>query len=412
VEGYILLRNGQPVECNVADAAYTTGMLQCQDTGLAEATQYTYTVEAFDVGGNVSAPSAPFVVQTSDATPPSTPGNVTATAGSCTKATVSWSPSQDNTGVTEYLLFMGLSPGSLTQVATAGGTAKSYSNSTLSPATTYYFAVEAEDKYHNISYMSSAASVTTPSLPVAPPNVLAAATSTTKATVTWSPSTGGLPIAHYMVYKGTSPTSLSLVATVNNSPYNDSTLSASTTYYYAVQAADNGKPPAQSGLSAPVAVTTFGPPSVPANLSPTPLSCTKVSLTWSASTAASGLKIANYRVYKGSSASNMTQLAITTTTTYTDTKDSAQTTYFLRRSVGRHRHASGPLGNLGAGAGHHLRLSFGARKPDADTGLCQQDHFDVVDRGQRRPADCQLSRVRGRLAHHHDPVGHHHRHNV
>lgn len=319
VAGYNILRDGVVVG--------TTGELVYQDLGLLEATNYTYTVQAFDLGGNVSQPTAPVVVQTSDVTPPTPPATLTATAGSCTKATLTWSASQDNTGVSQYLISMGLSPNAMSQVATTYGTTTTYGNGTLSPGTTYYFLVQAEDKDRNISYPSPVVAVTTPALPVAPPNVLATASSETKISVTWSPATGGLPIAHYMVYKGASPTSLSLQATVNGTTYTDTSVLASTTYYYAVQSADTGKPPSQSGLSSPVSVTTFGPPSVPANLTATPSSETKVSLTWSASVSG-GLPIANYRVYKGTTASNMTQLAITTNTTYSDTKDTAQTTYY------------------------------------------------------------------------------------
>jgi fibronectin type 3 domain-containing protein len=324
VVGYHILRgllNGPQIVVN------TTGTLYYQDLGLTEATTYTYTVEAFDLAGNVSAPSTPVSVQTTNVTPPTTPGNVTAAASACTKATVNWSPSTDNTGVTEYLVWMGLSANALTQVGIAAGTGTSYGNSTLSPATTYYFGIQAEDKNHNISYMSTIASVITPALPGAPSNVLPKATSTTKASVTWTAPTGGLAIAHYMVYRGTSSSSLSQVATVNNTSYTDTTLSASTTYYYAIQAADSGQPPAQSGLSAPVSVTTYAPPSVPANLAATPLSSTKVSVTWSPAVSG-GLPIGNYHVYKGTSPSTLTQLALTPNTTYTDITDTTQTAYY------------------------------------------------------------------------------------
>jgi fibronectin type 3 domain-containing protein len=321
VVGYYILRDG----VNIA----TTGTLYFQDSGLTEATTYTYTVEAFDLAGNVSAPSAPVSVQTINVTPPTTPGNVTVTASACTKATLKWSPSTDNTGITEYLVWMGLSANALTQVAVAGGSATSYGNSNLSPATTYFFGVQAEDKNHNISYMSTIVSVTTPALPVAPPSVTAKPLSTTKVSVTWtsSPSAGGLSIAHYMVYKGTSASSLSQVATVNNTSYNDTTDTASTTYYYAVQATDSGQPPSQSGLSATVSATTYAPPSVPLNLTATPLSCTKVSLTW-APAVSGGLPLGNYHVFKGTTASNMTQLALTPNTTYTDITDTTQSTYY------------------------------------------------------------------------------------
>jgi fibronectin type 3 domain-containing protein len=324
VAGYNLFRSA----ANIPQAQIATvGTLYYQDSGLTEATTYTYNVQSFDLAGNVSPLSAPFNVQTSDITPPTTPGNVTVTAVACTRATMTWSPSTDNTGITEYLLFMGMSQGSLMQVAIAGGTATSYSNSTLSPATTYYFAVQAEDKNHNISYMSAIVAVTTPALPLAPANVLAKPTSTTKVAVTWSAPTGGLTIAHYIVYRGSSISAMSQIVTVLATSYNDLSVAPATKYYYSVQAADTGTPPAQSGLSAPVAVTTYSPPAAPANLVATPISCTKVSLTWSASVSG-GLPIANYRVFKGSSATGLTQLAITTNISYTDITDAAQTTYY------------------------------------------------------------------------------------
>ena len=319
VAGYYVFRNGQK--------AGTTGTLYYQDSGLTEATTYTYTVEAFDLAGNISAETAPVNVQTSDTTPPSTPANVVAKAVACTKATVTWSASKDQTGVTQYLLFMGLSPNSLAQVASTGGSTTSYSNSTLSPATTYYFAVQAEDKYHNISYMSKAAAVTTPVLPVAPTGVSLSVPSVTKVTVTWSASTGGLPIAHYMVYRGTSPSSLSQIGVASGTSYNDLTVTPATKYYYGVQAADSGTPPAQSGISNPVPVTTLSPPSAPSNLAAKPVSCTKITLTWSPA-ASGGLPIANYRIYKGSSLASLAQLTITTMTSYTDANVLPQTMYY------------------------------------------------------------------------------------
>ncbi len=325
VAGYSISRNGTPIVCNAA--AITDGMLYCQDSGLSEATTYTYTVQAYDVGGNMSVPSTPVTVTTTDVTPPTAPSGVAVSAVACTRATLTWKASQDNTGISAYLLWMGLSPDSLTQVATASGTTLQYSNSTLSPATTYYFGVEAQDKNRNVSYMSSVVSVTTPALPVAPSNVLATPNSETKITLSWSASTGGLAIAHYNVYRGTSPTSLALLGMANGTTYPDTTVVASTTYYYAVQAADKGNPPAQSAYSATVPGTTFGPPSVPANLAASPISCTKVGLTWSPAISG-GLKIANYRVYKGTSPTALTQLAITTATSYTDVNDLAQTTYY------------------------------------------------------------------------------------
>jgi fibronectin type 3 domain-containing protein len=319
VAGYYILRNGQIVG--------TTASLSYQDLGLTEDTTYAFAVQAFDLAGNLSTASAPVDVLTTDSTPPSPPGNVVATAVACTRASLTWTASTDKVSVTEYLVFFGLSPNALTQVAVTGGAATSYSNNELSPATKYYFALEAEDQDKNISYMSSIAAVTTPSLPAAPAGLLANATSASQISVSWSPSTGGLPIAYYLVYRGASAASLIQVATVAKTSYTDASAAEATTYYYAVQAQDTGTPPAQSGLSAPVSATTFRPPSAPVNLVATPDSCTAVSLTWTAA-ASGGLPIANYRVYKGATPLDLVQIAITAMTAYRDTTDLARTTYY------------------------------------------------------------------------------------
>jgi fibronectin type 3 domain-containing protein len=326
VAGYYILRG---LQGNPQAVVATTGNVYYQDSGLIESAIYTYSVEAFDLAGNVSAPSTPVNVQTINVTPPTTPGNVSAASSSCSKATVTWTASTDNTGVTEYFMWMGLSPDTLAQVATPGGKCQptcTYSNSTLNPATTYYFGIQATDKNHNLSYMSAIVPATTPALPVPPATVTATASSTTEVVVTWSASAGGLQIAHYMVYRGTSASSLSQIAITPNTKYTDTTVVASTTYYYAIQAADAGNPPTQSGLSVVASVTTYSPPSVPV-LTAAPVSCTKVALTWSAAVPG-GPPIGNYHVYKGASTSTMTQLVVTPNTWYTDTTDSANTTSY------------------------------------------------------------------------------------
>jgi fibronectin type 3 domain-containing protein len=296
-----------------------------QDTGLTEATTYTYMVQAFDLAGNTTN-SVSINVTTTDTTPPTPPGNVAVKIGACTKATVTWSASTDNTGVAYYVVYMGISPNALSQVAMIKSPTLTYSNYTLSPATTYYVSVAAQDKSANVSYLSTPVAFTTPALPVAPSSVLATPAATTKVSVSWSASTGGLPISYYFVYRGTSPSGLSKVATVSTASYSDMSATPATTYYYAVQSQDTGLPPAQSGLSAPVSTTTYALPTVPANLTATAESCTKVALAWSAAT--SGLGIANYRLYKGTSPTNLVQLVITTKTSYTDTADSGQTMYY------------------------------------------------------------------------------------
>jgi len=149
--------------------------------------------------------------------------------------------------------------------------------------------------------------------------------STTRVSLSWSAPNGGPPIANYHVFRGASAAGLTQLATTTKTSYMDSSVSAGTTYYYAVQTEDTGKN--LSPMSPAVMVTVPTPPAAPTGVATTPISTTKISLTWSAA-ASGGLPIANYRVYQGSSPSNMTQLATTPNTSYTDATVSAGSTYY------------------------------------------------------------------------------------
>ena len=72
--------------------------------------------------------------------------------------------------------------------------------------------------------------------------------------VTWSASTGGMPIAAYYIYRGNSPSNLAQVATRTATSYTDTTVTPATRYYYAVQAVDTGGD--LSPMSATVRVST------------------------------------------------------------------------------------------------------------------------------------------------------------
>ena len=101
---------------------------------------------AFRAGGG--APPPP------DSTPPTVPGNVTASSVSASQINVGWSASGDNVGVVGYTVYR-----NGVQVGTTPGT--SFADTGLSPSTTYSYAVAAQDAAGNSSARSSAASATT-----------------------------------------------------------------------------------------------------------------------------------------------------------------------------------------------------------------------------------------------------------
>ena len=154
VAGYKIFRNGTQVD--------TTTATSYSDTGLNDATTYSYTVRAYDAAGNTSAASNTAGATTLDVTPPSVPANLAAQAVSSTRVDLSWSASSDNVGVTGYKVFR---DGTL--VTTAPGT--SYSDTGRSAGTTYSYTVLARDAAGNESAQSPAVPATTPALDTSPP---------------------------------------------------------------------------------------------------------------------------------------------------------------------------------------------------------------------------------------------------
>src|SRR3984957_14505709 len=244
VAGYSILRNG----VNVA----TTAQTQFQDSGLAGPATYSYVVRAFDLGGNVSAPSLPLNITTKDVAPPSALSNLAAAAVSSTEINLTWSASTDNIAIGSYRIFRGTSPSTLSLAGTTASTTKSFSSYTLNPATTYYFGVEAVDTSGNVSVMSRIISAGTEALPSAPAN----ASSKTWIGLTWEAAQSAVPLSAYRVYRGSSVSNLTILAVTSatKTSFTDYPVTAATKYYYAVQAVGTGG--SLSALSAAVTVTT------------------------------------------------------------------------------------------------------------------------------------------------------------
>ena len=105
------------------------------------------------------------ITAAADATPPTVPGNLTATAAGGTQVTLAWTASTDNVAVTGYQVerCTGASCSTFVQVLTtssAGGT-----DTGLTPATTYRYRVRATDAAGNLSGYSTVATVVMPSAP-------------------------------------------------------------------------------------------------------------------------------------------------------------------------------------------------------------------------------------------------------
>jgi len=149
VTGYTISRGGTAIG-TVSGTTTSYG-----DSGLTPGTAYTYQVTASDAAGNVSQPSSPATATTqADTTPPAAPGTPTATSVTSSQVGLSWTASSDNVGVVGYHVVRN---GSV--IASVAGTG--YTDSTVSPATTYTYQVIAYDAAGNTT-PSGTLTVSTP----------------------------------------------------------------------------------------------------------------------------------------------------------------------------------------------------------------------------------------------------------
>ena len=124
------------------------------------ATQYYCQVIAVDSANDDSQPSSLVTVTTPPM--PSAPVQVVVTATYSTVVTVTWSEIIPPNGlpIQSYTIFWGTSPTGLTKLAQR--TTTSFTDASVSPDTTYYYAIEATDTGGDVSAMSATAQVTTP----------------------------------------------------------------------------------------------------------------------------------------------------------------------------------------------------------------------------------------------------------
>lgn len=93
VTGYRIYRDGAVIA--------TTSQTVFTDPGRAPSTGYLYEVEAFDAAGNDSPHASVSATTAADLEPPTSPGNLLATAGQ-SRIELSWTAATDNAGVKEY----------------------------------------------------------------------------------------------------------------------------------------------------------------------------------------------------------------------------------------------------------------------------------------------------------------------
>ena len=208
------------------------------DTGLTNGTTYTYKVAAVDGAGNVSAQSAPVTGTpvapvVPDTTAPSAPGSLVGTAGTGS-ASLSWTASTDNVGVTGYRVYRG-------GVLVGSPVGPSYTDTGLTNGTPYAYTVKAIDAAGNLSAASNQVTVTPgdTQAPTVPTGLtLVKNASQHSITFSWTAATDNIGVVKYRVYRKINTGAYTLLSQPTTTSYADLNLANGKTYTYTVEALD------------------------------------------------------------------------------------------------------------------------------------------------------------------------------
>jgi prepilin-type N-terminal cleavage/methylation domain-containing protein len=297
----------------VKDGSQTTNAAYT-DTGLVPNTTYYYVVYAFDTVGNqsgpqvpvgtVTNPQAPFMVSCTtlpDTTAPTAPAGITATSTSST-VTLNWTTAgTDDYKVAGYQIFRN---GGTTPVGTASASALTFTDTGLTPWTTYTYQIKTVDMYGNLSPATPATPLSKQTTDTVAPvktvtNPLSPATlvSPTQINLDWADYSDDVAVTSYQVYRGTSAGSLTFLATTTTSSYANTSLPTNTTYYYAVYALDAAGNKSVVSNTVSASTPDSQPPTAPTTVTSTAKTATSVTLSWSGAT--DNVLVTGYSIYRG-----------------------------------------------------------------------------------------------------------------
>lgn len=222
------------------------------NTGTAKPGYTPYTYPHPLRNGTTTTPPPP-----PDTSAPSIPTNLSANAISSSQINLSWNASTDDTAVSGYRVFRGG-----TQIATVAAT--TYSNTGLTAATTYVYAVAAYDAAGNVSGQSASVSATTLAVADTTPPIISAISatniSTSGATITWTTNEPSDSLVRYGTtpYTGSTPLNATLVT---SHTVTLTGLVAGTLYNYRVESKDASGNLATSGNFTFTTASAAPPPS-------------------------------------------------------------------------------------------------------------------------------------------------------
>jgi chitodextrinase len=331
-----------------AGANYTNRIITNPDGDIAEdrsvtaAGAQTATAPLSSAGGWVMQLVAfKALVMSTDTTPPTAPGSLTATTASSSQINLAWTAATDNTAVTGYLVerCQGASCSNFAQVATTTGL--TFNDTGLTSSTSYSYRVRATDAAANLGPYSNTASATTSVFvdtqpPSAPTSLTATPTSSTQINLGWVASTDNVGVTSYIVERcaGMGCSAFAQIGTAmpTTPSFVDTGLPAGSAFSYRVRATDAaGNQSANSNTAmASTPMIDTQPPTAPANLTATASSSSQISLTWTAAT--DNVGVTGYMIERcqGAGCSSFAQVGTSTTASFGDSGLTSGTNYSYR----------------------------------------------------------------------------------
>jgi chitodextrinase len=164
-----------------------------------------------------------------DQTKPTKPGTPFTTSVGVTSIALKWNASTDNVGVDHYDIYRN-------GVKVGSSPTNTFTNTGLTPNTTYTYTVLAVDANGNVSPMSDALSVATlkdTTGPSKPGNLHAGTVTSNSIQLLWNASTDNVAVAYYIVYRNGKQ-----VGTTTSLNFTSTGLTTKTNYTFTVQAVD------------------------------------------------------------------------------------------------------------------------------------------------------------------------------
>jgi len=301
------------------------------DEGLELAKTYYYTVVAESECEESAQSIYGFATTANCGSKPGVPTNIKAEALSPTDVQVSWDAVSGARTYSVYTDQKNLS-GSGYYLVASKVTGTTVIISSRQPSTIYHFKVSAVNDCGESEMSTNFAEATTlacdlPILP-RPTGITATALSAKSVAISWNPVDGAV----YDIYRGTERGgtfwTVSGGRELTVTSFIDTTLSSSTTYYYAVKAV-NSCGESASGLGDVVSVTTMCETPIPLNVTATAQSSSSIEVSWDAVNGA-----VSYSVYRAARNPNGQYTLIGkisgTNSTYTDTGLESLISYYYK----------------------------------------------------------------------------------